>query len=656
MSSGKPALTAALVMLSFLVVAAIQSWPLPLHLTTHLTGSPGGDTGVYVWNTWVFGHELRQHQWPLWTDTVFGLSGPIDLSLHNYTVFSNLVALPLQSWLGVVGAFNVVYLLNIALAGLGTFLLIRHVGRGWSVSTRDAWLAAVLFACSPFLVARSTAHFSLVAAAPLPFFALYFDRMWQSHRVRDALAAGACVAWAAYCDAYYAVYCVLIAGALSASRIVTITLRRRLPAQRWFPALDVPILLLLATIIGASVAAGGVLRVGTLVVSMRTLYTPVLLLTVLVAARAWWMLRPTVHWSLPPTRPTITAVLTMGLTASVLLGPVLYAVALRAIDGRMVNPPVLWRSSAPGVDLLSFVAPNPNHPLAPEALVRWVGSQPGRYEENVASIPWIALMVLLVAYRKAAYRPDRGWLLVLVFFMSVAVGPFIRIAGINTHIPTPWTLLRYVPVIGEARMPPRFSVIVALAVAVLFAGALAAMRQRWPRSGHTLAVVIPSLLLLELWSAPRQLHAANVPTVFESIAMDRRPVRVLSLPFGIRDGLSSLGDFSAWTLFYQTYHGKGIVGGYVSRVSQPRKDRNLADPVAAALILASEGSALTESQRAAARDAGPAFVERAALGWVVIDETKASPSLQEFAIEALRLRLKTRDGAFALYVPDGIEE
>ena len=168
MSLGKSVLTATLVLASFLLVAAIQSWPLPLHLSTHLTGTPGGDTGVYVWNMWVFNHELAVlRSSPFDTETILSLGGPADLSLHNYTVFSNLLALPLLPWLGVVTTFNVVYLVNVALAGLGMFLLIRRLPHTASAPRLVAWVGAFLFACSPFLVARGNGHYSLAAAAAL---------------------------------------------------------------------------------------------------------------------------------------------------------------------------------------------------------------------------------------------------------------------------------------------------------------------------------------------------------------------------------------------------------------------------------------------------------------------------------------------------------
>ena len=158
MSTVNRILPCGLVFASFLVVAAIQSWPLPAHLSTHLTGDPGGDTGVYVWNTWVFSHEiLVDRKSPFSTNTMLGLNEPVDLSLHNYTVFANLLAMALQPLLGVVAAFNVVYLINVALAGLGMFVLARHVWGPGTIRTSEAWLAGLLFACSPFLIARSTA-------------------------------------------------------------------------------------------------------------------------------------------------------------------------------------------------------------------------------------------------------------------------------------------------------------------------------------------------------------------------------------------------------------------------------------------------------------------------------------------------------------------
>jgi hypothetical protein len=77
----------------YLVVA----WPSPGHwsnLSTHFTGDPGGDTGVYVWNQWVFQHEaLAERRNPLTTEQILSTTGrPVDPTQHNYTLFANVTA------------------------------------------------------------------------------------------------------------------------------------------------------------------------------------------------------------------------------------------------------------------------------------------------------------------------------------------------------------------------------------------------------------------------------------------------------------------------------------------------------------------------------------------------------------------------------------
>ena len=118
--------------LGYVLVAVAFSWPLLPNVATHLTGDPGGDTGVYVWNQWVFQHgALVEGRNPLTTEHIFSLTTrPVDLSQHNYTLFLNLLAMPLMGWLGTVATFNVVYLLAVVLTAWMTFILARRVTGG----------------------------------------------------------------------------------------------------------------------------------------------------------------------------------------------------------------------------------------------------------------------------------------------------------------------------------------------------------------------------------------------------------------------------------------------------------------------------------------------------------------------------------------------
>jgi hypothetical protein len=131
----------------------------------------------------------------------------------------------------------------------------------------------------------------------------------------------------------------------------------------------------------------------------------------------------------------------------VLASPLLYAAAVRLINGEFDTPKIFWRSSPSGIDLLALFLPNPNHPLAPDAIAQWLTKRPQAYIENVASIPYVALIAMFVAWR-AGWRPSRWWLGLSATFGLLALGPFIHVAGFNTYIPGPWAFLRYVPVVG----------------------------------------------------------------------------------------------------------------------------------------------------------------------------------------------------------------
>jgi hypothetical protein len=324
---------------------------------------------------------------------------------------------------------------------------------------------------------------------------------------------------------------------------------------------------------------------------------------------------------------------------------------VRTADGRFVKPPIFWRSSPPGADLAAIFVPNPNHPFAPAAIVDWLSSRPGQFQENVVSLSVVGLLVIAAAWRWTRFRAGGFWLFLLVGAGLLTLGPFISVADINTFVPTPWTFLRYVPVVGEARMPARFGILMMMGFAVLVASALGALADR---SGARRSLVLwcaGAALAFELLPAPRRLYAADIPSIYRIVAADPRPVRLLSLPVGLRDGLSSTGNFSAISQFYQTFHHKAVLGGYLSRLSARTKESHLAVPMFRALAVFSEGRRPPPHVEARARESAREFVIDMKLGYVVIDSGYASPDLQQFAIEALDLELIAEDGPIGLYLP-----
>ncbi len=636
-----------LVLGSFALVALAFAWPLPLHMGTHLTGDPGGDTGVYVWNQWVFHHELTRARNPLSTDTILALSPRVDLAQHNYTVFLDLLAAPLISWLGVITSFNVVFLLMGVLNGLATYGLAR---RAMGAGRWEAWLAALAFAWSPVLIARSTGHFSLVAAAPLPAFLWALINADRSRSFRDAALVGVCMAWAAFCDAYFGVYCLMIAGLYVAATVGWLSRAAAPVRPTWTWLIDVLLVSITGLVIGMLIGVRGVVSVVGVRVSVRELYTPVLILTVLVLVRLAISFRPRVEL-LARLQPHALKLALVGVLACAgPLSPVLFGLGQRVMDGNLVSPRIFWRSSPPGVDLLSFVSPNPSHPIVRRVTGDWQAAAPTQFVEYVASVSVVALAIVVFAVWRGSYRPRRRWWWLTAGFAALSLGPFIHVAGYNTHIPGPWSLLRYLPMIGFARTPSRFAIVTALGVAILLAGALMALSARWPQRRRLILSVATILLVVELWPAPRTLYSAAISPVYDTIAADPRPIRVLTLPVGVRDGVSSIGNFRARSQFNQTRHGKTLIGGYLSRISPQRIARMRAEfPTLAVLMKLSEPQDLDPDDRVVLHEGGAAFVQRANLAYVVLDQRFISESAAAPVIESFGLRELQRDAHLILY-------
>lgn len=635
---------------AFLALSLAANWPLPLHLGTHLTGPPSGDTGAYVWNIWVFHYEALAGRVPFFTSRVFPLTAGVDLTLHNYTVFANTLAFPLVGRVGVVAAFNVVYLLIVALNGYSMYLLARYVTR----RHLESWLAGAVFAVSPVLVARSTAHFSLVAAAPLPLFVLALRKALDTGQLRYAVLAGVTVGWAATCDAYYPVYCVLLAAAMVAGRLVAVRFSPRAARDRpvtWVRAFDLLLVCLAGLVIGVAATRGWRFEAFGQRIALVTLYTPVFALTVLTLVRAAVALRPHLKTlGAPAWRRACAMLLLVGLVAAIPLSPLLVAAGERLRDGTFVRPPIYWRSSPPGVDLVNFVLPNPNHPWLGGVTREWlVRDRPDGFAEFTASVPLVVLAVVGLAWWRGVL--PRRVLVVTAGAALLALGPFIHVAGVNTYVPGPWALARYLPIVGLARAPSRFSVVVTLCVAVLFALAFAHLRET-SRRRRVVTWAVVALLAFELAPVPRTLYSATVPSLYRHVLDDPdEKVRVLELPVGIRDGTQSVGDISALSQFHQTYHGKAVVGGYLSRVSRRRIERTERFPVMKALLTLSGGQPLGEGDAARAIESRDRFLEASRVGWVVVDRSRASEALENLAVSLFDLVKVDEEGDLVLYRP-----
>ena len=635
----------AAALLGYVSVAVVFAWPLPMRMAEAMIGLPAGDAGVYVWNLWVFRHEIiENHRLPFLTSEILALTPSVPLALHNYTTFANILAFPLIPMLGVMKTFNLLVIGSGVMSGYAMYFYARFR----TGDAAAAWIGGLLFGFSPFMSARSAEHFSLTLAAPLPLFGWLMYRLYSNPSPQLACAAGATVAWAFLCDPYFAVYCLLMAAFTAVYSIFT--MEHRTPAVRriWPRALvNLAILCVAGLIAGVLLRGGGRMDVFGIRVSFTHLYTPMLMLTLLVALRVWMSVRPRLV-AIVSISTFAQSAIVAGLVCIAVLSPVLYANGSPFSERQWISPQVWWRNSAPGVDLLAFFAPNPLHPLFGSWTHGWFSSLPAGFNENVASIPWVAMLTIAACVLWFRFRPHRGWMAFTVVFGCLALGPFISVAKHLTYIPTPWTLFRYLPIVGAARMPTRLTILVMLGVSMLLAMAVADLRKRAGRP-RLLTTAVAALLMFELLPAPRTLHSAEIPAVYKIVSADPRPIRVLSLPFGLRDGLSSRGNYSASYQFYQTFHEKRLVGGYLSRLPGGSIERYRRNSTLRVLLRLSEGTPVEPALLAQGLEGGDRTLQRLRIGYVVVDPIRSPPELQAFAMRAFQLTFVASEGSLNLY-------
>ena len=544
----------ALILALYTLLTLILTWPLAANLTTHAPGVPqwAYDEATFVWNIWAFKDALIDNLAnPLHSELIWYPLG-IDLILYTYNFFHVAAALPWTLAVNLPFGSNMALLASTVLSGYGAWLLVRSEiargeRRGFDVSSAEranyspltadlaAFLAGALFAfASNRAVYAALGHYDMVTTQWLPFYALTLRRaldhdLTPAARRRSALLAGLFFAFTGYAEMISA----LFLGIFTLIAFLVDGLR-----GGWRSALrDVGYLSL----------AG------------------------LVALVAW--------------APALFFIVREFLTAS-------YDLQGWG-DALMLS-----------TDLLGWFTPTPFHPLlggdllAAMRAVQLRAANPdltGFRDVNTVFLGWTSLALAIVG--AVAYRRKVAvWIWTSVLFGIFTLGPLLQINGqylfdfdgLESTFPLPFLLLHYIPVIKANRAPNRNSVLLMLGLAVLAGyGAYWLIEKirtfadrHTPSPAHPLTrslvivttILLTALILFEHLAAPLPLTDMRVPALYDEIAEDPRPVSVLQAPLGWRNSFGVLGPEATLLQYFQTAHGKPILGGNISRAPDFKMD------------------------------------------------------------------------------------
>jgi hypothetical protein len=198
-----------LVIGGYALLTVILTYPLVMHLNTHIPSYPSdpgiGDTWV---NMWGFGfiHRIvtESTHWSLFTDTIFYPRG-VDLTIP--LVFGVglplAVSIPLVHFLGIIVTYNLFIIGSFILTAYATFLLSYYLIK----DTRAALLSGVIFAFAPYHMVRALAHLNILASGMLiPLYILLLIKTMKNGYITNILLSSFILSSAVVFNLYYAFY------------------------------------------------------------------------------------------------------------------------------------------------------------------------------------------------------------------------------------------------------------------------------------------------------------------------------------------------------------------------------------------------------------------------------------------------------------------
>lgn len=171
-----------LVLLVYILLTVIMTWPLAARLGTHLAGGRD-DLWMHQWTFWWAKQSIMEGRSPFYTDLLFYPRG-VSLISHNFAWLNIAAWLPLQAIVGSVTAYNLILMAVFALNGFAMYLLAREA----TGSKPAAFIGGLVYGFWPYVLSHHD-HPNLVVICWIPLVLLYLRRMLKGGQKRDALLA-----------------------------------------------------------------------------------------------------------------------------------------------------------------------------------------------------------------------------------------------------------------------------------------------------------------------------------------------------------------------------------------------------------------------------------------------------------------------------------
>jgi hypothetical protein len=544
-----------LVLLAYLLLALLLTYPLAPHFADHLPGD-GSDDPAIAWNLWWVKYALLNLRTNPFACTYLFYPIGINLAFYTLTVLNAALSLPLQLLWGVVLASNVMLLSSFVLGGYGAFLLTAYLLRPAKASTPPSnlqspipnpqpptsnlqplipFIAGAFYAfASSKLFYAALGQFNIASSQWVPFYILYLFKMRsEPGRLRHVILATAFLLCQAWAELTYASFLAVFTALYFVYEIACVAWDA-LQQNRGWPAL-------------ACTSGPG----KPLLLFIRNLALLALLSTLGLA--------PILAQMLPDMR----------------------------VEGDFFVEGSGFAESF-SADLVGYLVPTMHHPLFGGLIAR-TGIRD--YEKGQHLYLGYSLLALALPglWARRRERAARFWGLAALTFALLSLGPRVHVNGTDTGVVGPFILLQDLPFFKGNRYPSRYSVLLVLSLAVLAAYGLKWIMNFTAESAKDaekkyislpslrplrlifaglLPVSLLAVYLFEHLSVPLPLSDMRIPSVYRTIAADGGDFAVLDLPVAWRNGFRVTGIIHPvfmFNQFYQTIHQRPLLQGNTSR-------------------------------------------------------------------------------------------
>jgi hypothetical protein len=232
-------------------------------------------------------------------------------------------------------------------------------------------------------------------------------------------------------------------------------------------------------------------------------------------------------------------------------------------------------------DFLSFFLPSVLHPVFGNLTKDIYSNFSGNYSENTTFIGYtVILLSLFATHRLKGNRYVKFWSISALLFSLISLGPLLHINGntsftaFNTTVPLPYLALYYlIPFLDNCRTTGRFFVIASLSFAVLAGYGVSELLKSSKNNKKMIVIVISSLIIFEYLAIPIPMSVVNKPSFYEEISQDKDSYALLEIPGTLKY------EAGVSLIYYQTVHGKPVVGNWAARFPSNARDFELNTPV-----------------------------------------------------------------------------